>query len=93
MPLFLESTLPSPKSPGGRSIGALVATLAVPRGPTPGRFWLADCGWTAAGSGEQAPRYQEIGSPGTPVQEGLRSPWEAPLLEEAIVNFVPHATL
>lgn len=93
MPLFLESTLPSPKSPGGRSIGAPVATLAVPRGPTPDRFWLADCGWTAAGSGERAPRYQEIGSPGKPFQEGLRSPWEAPLFEEAIVNFVPHATL
>lgn len=92
MSLFLKSTLPSPKSPGGRSIGAPVVTSAVPRGPAPGRFWLADCGWTAAGSGERAPRYQEIGSLGNPFQEGLRSPWEAPLFEEAIVNFVlkPH---
>ena len=88
MSLFLESTLPSPKSPGGRSIGAPVVTSAVQRSPAPGRFWLADCGWTAAGLGERAPRYQEIGSPGNPFQEGLRSRWEAPLFEEAIVNFV-----
>ena len=63
----------SPKSPGGRSIGAPVVTSAVQRGPAPGRFWLADCGWTAAGWGERAPRYQEIARPGEePVGETLR---------------------